>query len=108
MFTKLLIANRGEISCRIIKTAQRMGILTVALYSDADQQALHVKMADEAVHVGPSPSKDSYLQAEKIIQIALKVGADAIHPGYGFLSENATFANLCEQHNIIFTLYDYS
>jgi 3-methylcrotonyl-CoA carboxylase alpha subunit len=102
MFTKLLIANRGEISCRIIKTAKRMGILTVALYSDADQHALHVKMADEAVHVGPSPSKDSYLQAEKIIQIALKVGADAIHPGYGFLSENATFANLCEQNNIIF------
>jgi 3-methylcrotonyl-CoA carboxylase alpha subunit len=102
MFTKLLIANRGEISCRIIKTAQRMGILTVALYSDADEHALHVKMADEAVHVGPSPSKDSYLQAEKIIQIALKVGADAIHPGYGFLSENATFANLCEQNNIVF------
>ena len=102
MFTKLLIANRGEISCRIIKTAKRMGILTVALYSDADQHALHVKMADEAVHVGPSPSKDSYLQGEKIIQIALKVGADAIHPGYGFLSENATFANLCEQNNIVF------
>ena len=102
MFTKLLIANRGEISCRIIKTAKRMGILTVALYSDADQQALHVKMADEAVHVGPSPSKDSYLQAERIIQIALKVGADAIHPGYGFLSENATFANLCGQNNIVF------
>ena len=102
MFTKLLIANRGEISCRIIKTAKRMGILTVALYSDADQQALHVKMADEAVYVGPSPSKDSYLQAEKIIQIALKVGADAIHPGYGFLSENALFANLCKQNNIVF------
>ncbi|PKG96014.1 acetyl/propionyl/methylcrotonyl-CoA carboxylase subunit alpha [Paraglaciecola sp. MB-3u-78] len=102
MFTKLLIANRGEISCRIIKTAKRMGILTVALYSDADQHALHVKMADEAIHVGPSPSKDSYLQAEKIIQIALKVGADAIHPGYGFLSENAAFANLCEQNNIVF------
>ena len=102
MFTKLLIANRGEISCRIIKTAKRMGILTVALYSDADRQALHVKMADEAVHVGPSPSKDSYLQAQKIIQIALKVGADAIHPGYGFLSENATFANLCEQNDIVF------
>ncbi|MFQ3191802.1 MAG: 3-methylcrotonyl-CoA carboxylase alpha subunit [Paraglaciecola sp.] len=102
MFTKLLIANRGEISCRIIKTAKRMGILTVAIYSDADQQALHVEMADEAVYVGPSPSKDSYLQAEKIIQIALKVGANAIHPGYGFLSENATFANLCKQNNIIF------
>jgi 3-methylcrotonyl-CoA carboxylase alpha subunit len=102
MFTKLLIANRGEISCRIIRTAKRMGILTVALYSDVDQQALHVKMADEAVYVGPSPSKDSYLQAERIIQIALKVGADAIHPGYGFLSENATFASLCEQNNIVF------
>jgi 3-methylcrotonyl-CoA carboxylase alpha subunit len=102
MFTKLLIANRGEISCRIIKTAKRMGILTVALYSNADQQALHVKMADEAVYVGPSPSKDSYLQDKKIIQIALEVGADAIHPGYGFLSENATFANLCEQNNIVF------
>jgi 3-methylcrotonyl-CoA carboxylase alpha subunit len=102
MFTKLLIANRGEISCRVIKTAKRMGILTVALYSDADQQALHVKMADEAVYVGPSPSKDSYLQAEKIIHIALNVGADAIHPGYGFLSENAHFANLCEQNNIVF------
>ncbi|WP_339726070.1 acetyl/propionyl/methylcrotonyl-CoA carboxylase subunit alpha [uncultured Paraglaciecola sp.] len=102
MFTKLLIANRGEISCRIIKTAKRMGILTVALYSDVDQHALHVKMADEAVHVGPSPSKDSYLQAERIINIALKVGADAIHPGYGFLSENANFANLCKQNNIVF------
>ena len=102
MFTKLLIANRGEISCRIIKTAKRIGISTVALYSDADQQALHVKMADEAVHVGPSPSKDSYLQGQKIIQIALKVGADAIHPGYGFLSENAAFAVLCEQNNIVF------
>jgi 3-methylcrotonyl-CoA carboxylase alpha subunit len=102
MFTKLLIANRGEISCRIIKTTKRMGISTVALYSDADQQALHVKMADEAFHVGPSASKDSYLQGQKIIQIALKVGADAIHPGYGFLSENAAFAALCEQNNIVF------
>ncbi|MEP1445624.1 MAG: acetyl/propionyl/methylcrotonyl-CoA carboxylase subunit alpha [Paraglaciecola sp.] len=102
MFNKLLIANRGEISCRIIKTAKRMGILTVALYSDIDKQALHVKMADEAVYVGPSPSKDSYLQAQRIINIALKVGADAIHPGYGFLSENATFANLCQQNDIVF------
>ncbi|MBU3005595.1 acetyl/propionyl/methylcrotonyl-CoA carboxylase subunit alpha [Paraglaciecola arctica] len=102
MFSKLLIANRGEISCRIIKTAKRMGILTVALYSDIDKQALHVKMADEAVYAGPSPSKDSYLQAQKIINIALKVGADAIHPGYGFLSENATFANLCQQNDIVF------
>ena len=80
MFTKLLIANRGEISCRIIKTAKRMGVQTVALYSDADVNALHVNMADEAVNVGPAPSKDSYLQAEKIIQIALKVGADDTPP----------------------------
>jgi 3-methylcrotonyl-CoA carboxylase alpha subunit len=102
MFQKLLIANRGEISCRIIKTAKRMGIATVALYSDADSQALHVKMADEALHIGPAPSKQSYLQVERIIQQAKKVGADAIHPGYGFLSENAEFARLCEQNDIIF------
>lgn len=102
MFSKLLIANRGEISCRIIKTAKRLGINTVAVYSEADNSALHVKLADEAVHIGPAPSKDSYLQGEKIIQAALRVGADAIHPGYGFLSENAQFAKLCEQNNIVF------
>ncbi|GAA0360120.1 acetyl/propionyl/methylcrotonyl-CoA carboxylase subunit alpha [Bowmanella denitrificans] len=102
MLIKLLIANRGEISCRIIKTAKRMGIHTVAVYSDADADALHVQMADEAVHIGPAPSKDSYLQAERIIEVARKVGADMIHPGYGFLSENAEFARLCEDNQIIF------
>jgi 3-methylcrotonyl-CoA carboxylase alpha subunit len=102
MFQKLLIANRGEISCRIIKTARRMGGATVALYSDADAQALHVQLADEALHIGPAPSKQSYLQAEKIIRLAKQIGVDAIHPGYGFLSENAEFARLCEQNNIVF------
>ncbi|MFT4994440.1 MAG: 3-methylcrotonyl-CoA carboxylase alpha subunit [Paraglaciecola sp.] len=102
MFQKLLIANRGEISCRIIKTARRMGVATVALYSDADAKALHVQLADEALHIGPAPSKQSYLQGEKIIRLAKQVGADAIHPGYGFLSENAEFARLCEQNNIVF------
>lgn len=102
MFNKLLIANRGEICCRIIKTAQRMGIATVAVYSDADENALHVKMADEAVNIGPAPSRDSYLQAQRVIDVAKRVGADAIHPGYGFLSENAEFCRLCEQNNIIF------
>ncbi|TDF41484.1 acetyl/propionyl/methylcrotonyl-CoA carboxylase subunit alpha [Alteromonadaceae bacterium M269] len=102
MLTKLLIANRGEIACRIIKTARRMGIRTVAVYSDADAQSLHVQMADEAVHIGPSPSKDSYLQAGRIIDVAKQVGADMIHPGYGFLSENATFSRLCKENNIVF------
>lgn len=102
MFNKLLIANRGEISCRIIKTAQKMGILTVAIYSDADENSLHVKMADEAVYIGPSPSKESYLQSERIIQAALNVKADAIHPGYGFLSENSDFATLCSKNKITF------
>ncbi|WP_088328363.1 acetyl/propionyl/methylcrotonyl-CoA carboxylase subunit alpha [Lacimicrobium sp. SS2-24] len=102
MLVKLLVANRGEICCRIIKTAQRMGIHTVAVYSDADANALHVQMADEAVHIGAAPSKDSYLRAETIIDVARKVGADMIHPGYGFLSENAHFARLCEDNQIIF------
>ncbi len=102
MFNKLLIANRGEICCRIIKTAQKMGIATVAVFSDADANALHVKMADEAVNIGPAPSRDSYLQAQRVIDVAIKVGADAIHPGYGFLSENAEFCRLCEQNNIVF------
>lgn len=102
MINKLLIANRGEICCRIIKTAKRMGILTVAVYSEADKNALHVKLADEAVYLGPAPSKQSYLRADKIIEIAQHVGANAIHPGYGFLSENAEFARLCAQSSIIF------
>lgn len=102
MLTKLLIANRGEIACRIIKTARKMGISTVAVYSDADVNALHVQLADEAVHIGAAPSKDSYLQAQKVINAALQTGADAVHPGYGFLSENAKFANLCADNNIVF------
>ena len=92
MIEKLLIANRGEIACRIIRTARAMGIGTVAVYSDADAKALHVRQADESVHIGPSPAADSYLVGEKIIAAAKQTGADAIHPGYGFLSENAGFA----------------
>ena len=92
LMTSLLIANRGEIACRIIRTARRMGIRTVAVYSDADAKALHVRQADEAVHIGPSPARESYLVGEKIIEAAKATGAEAIHPGYGFLSENADFA----------------
>ena len=102
MINKLLIANRGEIACRVIKTANAQGIKTVAVYSDADKNALHVQMADEAVYLGPSPSKESYLRGELIIEKAKELGVDAIHPGYGFLSENAEFANLCAKNNIIF------
>src|SRR5687767_15272107 len=92
MIQSLLIANRGEIACRIIRTARAMGIRTVAVYSDADAKALHVRQADEAVHIGPSPARESYLVGEKIIAAAKATGAEAIHPGYGFLSENADFA----------------
>ncbi|MFT5759042.1 MAG: 3-methylcrotonyl-CoA carboxylase alpha subunit [Alteromonadaceae bacterium] len=102
MFTKILIANRGEIACRVIKTARKMGILTVAVYSDADADALHVNMADEAVYIGASPSRDSYLRSDKVIAAAKRTGAQAIHPGYGFLSENADFCRMCEQENIVF------
>ncbi|HEX6072670.1 MAG TPA: biotin carboxylase N-terminal domain-containing protein, partial [Sphingomicrobium sp.] len=92
MITSLLIANRGEIACRVTRTARRLGIRTVAVYSDADAKALHVRMADEAVHIGPSPARESYLVGERIIEAAKATGAEAIHPGYGFLSENADFA----------------
>jgi 3-methylcrotonyl-CoA carboxylase alpha subunit len=92
MMKSLLIANRGEIACRVIRTARRLGIRTVAVYSDADAKALHVRMADEAVHIGPSPARESYLVGERIIEAARATGAEAIHPGYGFLSENADFA----------------
>ncbi len=102
MFTKLLIANRGEIACRIINTAKTMGIRTVALYSDADKNARHVAMADESFHIGGSAPSESYLKGELIIDIAKQSGAQAIHPGYGFLSENADFARLCEQNDIAF------
>jgi len=102
MFKKILIANRGEIACRVIKTAQKMGIATVAVYSDADKRALHVKMADEAVNIGPAPAADSYLIGDKIIAAAKETGAQAIHPGYGFLSENADFAKALEKAGIAF------
>jgi acetyl/propionyl-CoA carboxylase alpha subunit len=92
MIKSLLIANRGEIACRVIRTARRLGIRTVAVYSDADAKALHVRLADEAVHIGPSPARESYLRADRIIEAAKATGAEAIHPGYGFLSENADFA----------------
>ena len=92
MFTKILIANRGEIACRVIATAKKMGIATVAVYSDADKEARHVKLADEAVRLGPAPSRESYLLAEKIIEACKQTGAQAVHPGYGFLSENEAFA----------------
>ncbi len=102
MFTKILIANRGEIACRVIKTAKKMGILTVAVYSDADADALHVHMADEAIYLGASPSRESYLLGDKVIAAAKRTGAQAIHPGYGFLSENADFCRKCAQENITF------
>src|SRR5437764_4414964 len=92
MMKSLLIANRGEIACRVIRTARRLGIRTVAVYSDADAKALHVRMADKALHIGPSPARDSYLRGDKIIAAAKATGAEAIHAGYGFLSENADFA----------------
>lgn len=102
MFTKILIANRGEIACRVIKTARRMGIQTVAVYSDADARARHVRLADEAVHIGPSAARESYLVIEKIIAAAKATGAQAIHPGYGFLSENEDFCHACDQAGIVF------
>src|SRR3712207_4075559 len=92
MIASLLIANRGEIACRVIRTARRLGIRAIAVYSDADAKALHVRQADEAVHIGPSPARESYLRGDKIIEAAKATGAEAIHPGYGFLSENADFA----------------
>ncbi|MHA3081606.1 acetyl/propionyl/methylcrotonyl-CoA carboxylase subunit alpha [Acinetobacter sp. ANC 5383] len=102
MFEKILIANRGEIACRVIRTAKKLGIATVAVYSDADAQSQHVKLADEAVHIGQAPATQSYLQINRIIQAALDTGAQAIHPGYGFLSENDQFALACQKNNIVF------
>ena len=102
MFDKILIANRGEIACRIIKTARRLGIRTVAVYSEADRNALHVELADEAVLIGPAPSRQSYLLADKIIEACRASGAQAIHPGYGFLSENASFAKRVEEEGFVF------
>ena len=102
MFQKILIANRGEIACRVIKTARRMGIATVAVYSDADRNALHVKMADEAVHIGPPPAAQSYIVIDKIMQAVRATGAEAVHPGYGFLSENMNFAAALETAGVVF------
>lgn len=102
MFSKILIANRGEIACRVIRTARRMGVATVAVYSDADRDALHVEMADEAVHIGPAPAAESYLVGARIIEAAKAAGAQAIHPGYGFLSENPDFVEAVENAGLTF------
>jgi propionyl-CoA carboxylase alpha chain len=102
MFRKILIANRGEIACRVIRTARRMGIATVAVYSDADEQAAHVRAADEAIHIGPAPSAESYLRIDRIVEACRTSGAEAVHPGYGFLSENVAFATALAEAGIVF------
>jgi len=102
MFKKILIANRGEIACRVIKTARKMGIKTVAVYSDADRDALHVSMADEAIHIGPPPAAESYIVIDRIMDAVKQSGAEAVHPGYGFLSENPKFARALEKAQIAF------
>lgn len=102
LFDKILIANRGEIACRIIRTARQMGVRTVAVYSDADRNAEHVRMADEAVYLGPAPATQSYLRGDKIVEACKKTGAKAVHPGYGFLSENLDFCQMCTDNDIVF------
>ena len=102
MIRKVLIANRGEIAVRVIRSCRELDIRTVAIFSDADRAAMHVRYADEAYYVGPSPSRESYLNVERILDVALVSGADAVHPGYGFLSENADFAMQCERVGLIF------
>ena len=102
MIRKLLIANRGEIAVRIIRACREMGIASVAVYSEADRDALHTKLADEAICIGPAAAKDSYLSMEQLISATITSGADAIHPGFGFLSENSRFAGLCQQCGITF------
>ena len=105
MFKKVLIANRGEIAVRIIRACRELGVRTVAVYSTADRRTLHAQIADEAVCIGPPATKDSYLNMNAVIQAALNTGAEAIHPGFGFLSENADFARLCEKNGIVFMLF---
>ena len=102
MFTRILIANRGEIACRVVKTARRMGVRTVAVYSEADASARHTRLADEAILIGPPPARESYLDIARIIDAAKQTGAQAIHPGYGFLSENEAFAGACDANGIVF------
>src|SRR5215470_10633173 len=102
MFDKILIANRGEIACRVARTARRLGVRTVAVYSEADAGALHVASCDEAYRIGPAPARASYLRGDRIIEVARACGAQAIHPGYGFLSENADFAQACLNAGIVF------
>ena len=107
MFKKVLIANRGEIAVRIIRACREMGVRTVAVYSDIDKEALHAQLADEAVCIGPALAKDSYLNIANILSACVLTGADAIHPGFGFLSENAKFAKICKECNIKFIGPDY-
>src|SRR4051794_16595386 len=102
MFTKVLVANRGAIACRIIRTLRRMGIASVAVYSDADRHAAHVSQADESVHIGPAPPGQSYLSIDALLDACSKTGAQAIHPGYGFLSESAVFAERVEAAGLVF------
>jgi 3-methylcrotonyl-CoA carboxylase alpha subunit len=102
MFNKILIANRGEIACRVAATARRLGVRTVAVYSDADASARHVAWCDEAVRLGPAPARDSYLRGDLILAAAKATGAEAVHPGYGFLSENELFAQACAAAGIAF------
>jgi urea carboxylase len=102
MFNKVLIANRGAIACRVIRTLKKLGVQSIAVYSEADRDSLHVTLADEAIYIGDAPASQSYLNVDKILEVAKQTGANAIHPGYGFLSENADFCDLCESQGIAF------